>query len=141
MKIHSSANDGGGLSDRIRLARRDAGLSQTALAAQAEVTPSAVAQWEHSARTQPALSHLLRIAEVTGVGVEWLLTGKGSRKKRASATPAEHSAIRLDAYAHTLQEESLLVRFRELSVRRRALLIALADELVSRKRSVRTKRR
>lgn len=103
--------------------------SETYLAAKAEVTASAVAQWEHPARTRPALHHLLRIAEVTGVGLEWLLTGKGRRNQYRLAPPSERPAVSLDTYAQDAYEETLLSRFRTLSARRKDLLLALLEEL------------
>ena len=46
------------LSDRIRRARRLAGISQAVLAVQVGVGPSAVAQWELPTGTTPTIDHL-----------------------------------------------------------------------------------
>ena len=63
---------------RIRLARKHAGLSQEKLGAVCDppVSKAAVGMWESpnpSTRTQPKLHNVMRIARATGVSVEWLL--------------------------------------------------------------------
>ena len=67
------------LSQRIKQARRQAGLTQKRLADHCGVSKSAVAQWEAEGRnvTKPELHRLQLIAQATGVTVDWLL-GNGS---------------------------------------------------------------
>ncbi|MDQ3524606.1 MAG: helix-turn-helix domain-containing protein [Chloroflexota bacterium] len=62
---------------RVRLARRHVGLSQSQLAKQVGVQRSAVSQWESTALKFPSLMHLQATAVVTGVSFEWLATGRG----------------------------------------------------------------
>lgn len=59
---------------RIRAARERGGLTQARLAGLVGVTRSAVAQWE-TGRAGQVGRHLEKIAEVLGVGVEFLLLG------------------------------------------------------------------
>src|SRR5258706_16171184 len=94
----------GTLADRIRHARRLVGVSQAALANQVGVVPSAVAQWEGSGRTSPTVEHLTRIAQVTNVAFEWLVTGRGSTMATEVATPA----VDMQSFALDLFEERLL---------------------------------
>lgn len=64
--------------DRIRHARKEAGLTQEELGKRCGVTRAAVAQWEaqdEKKRTEPTLESYRAIAEATGVSLEWLLTG------------------------------------------------------------------
>ena len=63
---------------RIRLARRHAGLSQASLGAAVGVQRSAVGHWEAARGKFPSVAHLREIALVTGVQFEWLATGRGS---------------------------------------------------------------
>lgn len=65
------------LSSRIRTARRLKGWSQAALAAALVVDRSAVGHWERGTGSAPSTRRLAVIATVTGVSVEWLLTGTG----------------------------------------------------------------
>jgi len=58
------------LPSKIRAAREERGLSQTAFAAELDVSRTAVQNWE-SGGDFPAISRIARIAEVTGKPEEW----------------------------------------------------------------------
>ncbi len=58
------------LPSKIRAAREERGLSQTAFAAALDVSRTAVQNWESGADF-PAISRIERIAEVTGKPEEW----------------------------------------------------------------------
>lgn len=105
----------GTFTDRIRHARRLAGLSQAALAKQVGVVPSAVAQWEGSSKTSPTVEHLTRIAQVTNVAFEWLVTGRGP----TTLVDPDPPALDTTAFARDLLEERLLVAFRKMALRKR----------------------
>ena len=62
------------ISDRIRLARIDAGLTQTELAGKLGVTQSTVNRWE-GGRHDPSRETSIRIADILGVTVEWIELG------------------------------------------------------------------
>ena len=102
------------LCNRLRLARQSAKLTQETLARRLDVTPSAVAQWERPRGTTPSIRHLDGIALATGVSIEWLATGRGNRKRGVEQLD-ETPAATLSAFAHTVEEELLLERFRLLS--------------------------
>ena len=71
---------------RIRLARRHAGLSQAQLAEAVGVQRSAVSHWEAPQGKNPSVTHLREVALATGVQFEWLATGRGEMGTcRASA--------------------------------------------------------
>jgi transcriptional regulator with XRE-family HTH domain len=144
MKSPSAANskEYGRLGDRIRTARHRADLSQTELAKALGVSASAVAQWEHPRGTRPSLDNLIRVAEAAAVSFEWLATGVAANRPRArQAGMMETPAVSLDVYARTLQEETLLDRFRDVPARRQPLLITIAEEFSATKRVTSTKRR
>lgn len=126
------------LGDRIRRARRQAALSQAALAQLAGVSASAVSQWEHPEGTQPDLGRILQIAKATGVSLDWLIAGKElglSASIPQKGQPVhEVPAIALDAYARDLLEEQLLERFRNLSLRTRELFLHLMEEVAQRRK-------
>ena len=65
--------------------RRDAKLSQAELAKQLKISPSAVGMYEQG-RREPALDVLADMAEIFGVSIDFLVTGR-------AATPQEYSKI------------------------------------------------
>lgn len=116
------------LCDRLRFARQSARFTQETLARRLDVTPSAVAQWERPRGTRPSIRHLDGIALATGVSIEWLATGRGSSKRNNGGQPDETPAATLSAFAHTVEEELMLERFRLLSpAAQDALCNVLAD--------------
>lgn len=118
------------LSDRIRIARRAAGLSQSRLAAQVGVTASAVAQWEQTLGTAPRLAMLKQLAVVAKVSFEWLATGTGRATTRPlKSAKVEVAAAQLGTFAHDSAEETLLLAFRKLRLRDRPLVIQLLESL------------
>jgi len=62
--------------DRIKEARKHAGLSQRDLARLTEINNSSIALIETGKRN-PRMATLKLIADVTGVNLEWLKTGEG----------------------------------------------------------------
>lgn len=71
---------------RLIAAFEDAGMetSQSAIARHLEIGQSAVAKWAHGAG-YPTLRKCIQIANLTGVSVEWLLTGRGNKRQQAGA--------------------------------------------------------
>jgi transcriptional regulator with XRE-family HTH domain len=115
----------GPMNDRVRHARRVAELSQSRLAEQLGVGPSAVAQWEVPNGTSPTVAHLSHIAQITKVSFEWLATGRGAIRLDGDGTPA----VDVSAFAHDMLEERLLIAFRLLSPKRREALVRCIEEL------------
>lgn len=113
------------MGDRIKSLRREAGLSAAALARELGVTRSAVGQWESGA-TGPSMTHLSRIAALTGVAFEWLATGRGS--PRGGAVRDARRDYPAEAVAKDPQERRLLARFRELPPKRRKALLDMLDD-------------
>ncbi|QGW66344.1 helix-turn-helix domain-containing protein [Lysobacter soli] len=113
---------------RIRLARRHAGLSQAALGAAVGVQRSAVGHWEAARGKFPSVAHLREIALVTGVQFEWLATGRGSMG--LSADTALDSVAAADAVlVEDPLELRLLAAFRAAPTRSRAPLVEVVEQL------------
>ncbi len=115
---------------RVRLARRHAGLSQQQLALAVGVQRSAVSHWEARQGKHPTAAHLREIAMVTAVQFEWLATGRG--------TMALSKDAQLDSVATAdalLVEDSLELRlvtaFREAPVRSRLPLVEVMEQLAA----------
>jgi len=118
--------------DRIRLARRHAGLSQAKLAEAIGVQRSAVSHWESPQGKNPSVDHLRTVATVTGVAFEWLATGRG--KMQLSEDAVLDSVSAADAI---LVEDSLELRlvtaFRDASPRTRIAMVEILEELTARR--------
>ena len=113
---------------RIRLARRHAGLSQAALGAAVGVQRSAVGHWESARGKFPSVAHLREIAMVTGVQFEWLATGRGSMG--LSAETALDSVAAADAIlVEDPLELRLLAAFRDAPMRSKAPLVEVVEQL------------
>lgn len=65
------------VADRIRKARRLAGITQLQLAEKIGLQRSSVANWESNAGNMPSGDRLARLAKVCKVSYEWLATGRG----------------------------------------------------------------
>ncbi len=115
---------------RIRLARRHAGLSQAALGSAIGVQRSAVSHWEATQGKHPSVDHLRQLAVVAGVQFEWLATGRG--KMNLSADTALDSVAAAEG---TLVDDPLELRliaaFRDAPVRARAPLVEVAEQLAA----------
>jgi transcriptional regulator with XRE-family HTH domain len=113
---------------RIRLARRHAGLSQSALATAVGVQRSAVSHWEAVEGKSPSMANLRRVAMVTGVQFEWLATGRGrmalSQDDALDTVSAADATLVDDAF-----EMRLLAAFRALPARSRAPLVELMEQM------------
>lgn len=120
---------------RIRLARRHAGLSQTQLAQKIGVRRSAVSHWESAEGKNPSMTNLRTVATVTQVQFEWLATGRGAMQ--VSAEQALDSVAAAEAMViEDGAEIRLIGAFRALPAKGRVMLLELAGMLaVSRGRT------
>lgn len=115
---------------RIRLARRHAGMSQSALAATVGVQRSSVSHWEASDGKTPSARHLRDVVMATGVQFEWLATGRG--KMGLSQDVAMDSVAAADALlVDDPLELRLLNAFRDAPTLARAPLVELAEQLAA----------
>lgn len=117
---------------RIRAARKKLGLTQADFAALMGVTRTAVANWE-TGQSLPDMANLIRIAEVSRVGFEWLATGRGDTEAPAASVqePARpHYSSSSDVAAKSPQEIRLLTSFRKLSAEQRKALLLLIEPSV-----------
>jgi len=113
---------------RIRLARRHAGLSQAALGAAVGVQRSAVGHWEAARGKFPSVAHLREIALITGVQFEWLATGRGTMG--LSPDTALDSVAAADAMlVEDPLELRLMAAFRAAPTRSKAPLVEVVEQL------------
>ena len=115
------------MQERIRRARRKAGLSQAALAEQVKVQRSAVSNWESAKEVLPSMQNLVAIARVCRVSIEWLGTGRGGMAldAEAQADIATADAELVDAH----EERELLAAYRNLPRRFQHLVMELTQAL------------
>ena len=116
--------------ERIRLARRVAGLSQSQLAQAVGVQRSAVSHWEAPMGKNPSVSHLREIALVTGLQFEWLATGRGemplSREMQLDSIATADALLVEDPLEFRLVEA-----FRAAPLRTRLSLLEVMEELAA----------
>ena len=115
---------------RIRLARRHAGLSQAALGTAIGVQRSAVSHWEASQGKHPSVDHLRQLALVAGVQFEWLATGRGNMSLSAD-TALDSVAAAQGQLIDDAMELRLIAAFREAPIRARAPLVEVAEQLAA----------
>lgn len=72
------------LGSRIAALRRGAGMSQADLAQKLKISPSAVGMYEQS-RREPSVEILAQIAQVFGVSIDFLVTGKTASQQEQEA--------------------------------------------------------
>lgn len=116
--------------ERIRLARRALGMSQTQLAQAVGVQRSAVSHWEAPLGKNPSVSHLREIALITGIQFEWLATGRGemplSREIQLDSIATADALLVEDPL-----EFRLVAAFRAAPLRTRLSLLEVMEELAA----------
>lgn len=110
--------------ERIRLARRRAGLSQQKLAELLGVKRSAVANWEAVGGSNPTSHNLERLTRLLQVAHEWLATGRGEMK-----LPGHwHDVPVVDAeLVDNPFERRLLEAWRSMPAKTRVLFLELVE--------------
>lgn len=116
--------------ERIRLARRAAGMSQNQLAQAVGVQRSAVSHWEAPLGKNPSVSHLREIALVAGTQFEWLATGRGemplSKDMQLDSIATADALLVEDPLEFRLVEA-----FRAAPLRSRLSLLEVMEELAA----------
>lgn len=120
--------------NRVRQARRAAGLSQQELAVRVGVHRSAVAQWEKPSGSNPTMENASRIALSTAVSFEWLVTGRGRMKYRSDIVPSDEGndeplGVLIDHSAQSDTEVRALVAMRKLDYSALFPIIELMEAL------------
>ena len=120
------------MQERIRRARRKAGLSQAALADLVKVRRSAVSNWESAKDVLPSMQNLVAIAQACRVSIDWLGTGRGgvTGDPEALADIPTADAELVDAH----EERELLAAFRNLPRRSQQLVMELTEALQASRR-------
>lgn len=121
------------IQERIRRARRRAGLSQAGLAALVNVRRSAVSNWESTSNeVMPSMQSLLAVAKACGVSLEWLGTGRGPVSLETGLVDDVPTA---DAELVDVEEERMLLAgFRNLPRRGQQLMIDMVEVMQSGRR-------
>jgi transcriptional regulator with XRE-family HTH domain len=99
---------------RIRIVRRERGLTQDDLAERVGVSRSAVAQWE-TGRTGQVTGNLSRIAAALGIAVEYLMVGDDKRAAGEVRLGDELALLRLYRECEPEDRQMLLRTARRLA--------------------------
>ena len=107
------------LTERIRTAREQAGLSQTDVAKALRVSASAVNQWEQGLSKNIKLEHFFALANLLKQDPQWLATGTAfPYMRRTPATPPKQYDSPL-----TREEKALLHHIRRMPDTLRKVLL------------------
>lgn len=79
------------LAERVRAARKAAGLNKSDLAREVGLSPSAVTQWENGATQTLEGVNLVRAAAAMRVSPVWLATGKGVMEVREPSNVEDYA--------------------------------------------------
>lgn len=112
------------LAIRIRVARQYAKLSQAELAEKLGISRGAVANWESANDAHPATSRMVELAVLTGVSVEWLVTGRG---RMTHESGGEEVPAVVGEFVHDVAERRLLDAFRRSPARAKSLILQMAE--------------
>ena len=119
------------LTDRIRIAREEAGLSQADVAKALRISASAVNQWEQGFSKNIKLEHFFALASLLRQDPQWLATGTVFPYLRRTQTRLS----KLDGPPLTREEKALLHQIRQMPDRLRKVLLkflrVLCDSYVS----------
>lgn len=74
------------ISERLKSARKRAGLTQRELGEAVGISAQAIAQWEQG-QTAPSNSNALKVAQATGVSAQWLLFGPLQEQHKNATIP------------------------------------------------------
>ncbi len=116
------------LYERVREARQLVSLTQEALAAELNVTRSAVGQWEIAQGTSPSVENLIALARRSGMSFEYLATGRGPKILGAPIVEEERAPYDM----LSKQQRQLLASFDRLPARKRADLLDFLDRITDR---------
>ena len=120
------------MQERIRRARRRAGLSQAGLAELVNVQRSAVSNWESANGVLPNMQNLLAVAKACRVSLEWLGTGRGAISPDPDVlddVPTANAEL-----VDVEEERMLLAGFRNLPRRGQQLMIDMVEVMQSGRR-------
>jgi len=120
--------------ERLRKARTDAKISQQEIARELNVSKQLVSHWE-TGRSEITVFDVVKVAQIVGVDVKWLLTGVGQGTNSAklhnqgeTAVPKLNRNEILDVVSGRKQIEDIQnVRYTEATVSKRALCFDVFD--------------
>ena len=105
---------------RLKLLRNEREISQQALADAIGVSQQSVNKYENHA-VEPDIKTLMAMARFFGVSTDYLI----------GATQVREPAQKITAGELTPAEQTLILNYRRLSVKRRECIFTLAEELIS----------
>lgn len=111
------------LSDRIRWARCSKKWTQAKLAAGLGVTTSSVGHWERPNGHEPSAEHLIGIARLLSVNLEWLAIGGGQM------CPLSSTRVGPNIGSLNFEEEALIKSYQGLPQSSRTLLVQFIEAI------------
>lgn len=111
---------------RIREARESLAWSQEDLARRMHVSQPTISNWE-AGRKSPRTQIMIRLAQVLGVSMEWLSTGRGPMQAPPMLVSSPQAAIYLPE--READENRLLLCYSRLKPQQRVALLSFLESL------------
>lgn len=83
------------LAQRLKTARKAAGLSQGELARRIGISRAAVSQWENGTIQSLDMANLFAVADLCNINARWLALGTGTPTKWINLSPDEKHLVEL----------------------------------------------
>ena len=114
------------IAQRIRLARKECGLSQELLAERMRISRGACGHWERG-KALPSTEHLAKLASILNVRLDWLMTGQGDMQSTHHI--AESSSPAYSSVFDDKEVKEVAERYYRLSKKKRQIILDLLREI------------
>jgi len=111
-----------GISERIKVCRKKAELTQEQLSSKVGVTKSAISQWESGDATKTSGIYLAAAASALNVDLNWLITGKVNYTDACRTDDPTQMQVRerpQELYTETEDERIILEKYRAMTFNQR----------------------
>ena len=115
------------IAQRIRLARKECGLSQELLAERMRISRGACGHWERG-KALPSTEHLAKLASILNVRLDWLMTGQGDMQSTTHHI-AESSSPAYSSVFDDKEVKEVAERYYRLSKKKRQIILDLLREI------------
>lgn len=114
------------IAERIKLARKNRGLSQELLAERINISRGACGHWERG-KALPSTEHLSKLASILNVRLDWLMSGQGEMEPVQQI--ADSGVTTYSIACDDDETKEVTERYYRLSKSKRRIILDLLREL------------